>query len=81
MLRRGWVLLSMAAAVRFVLQVEFRRVPDVARRWRWSRGPMRTLTITIVAFNVTFGAAWAVPVLWALDRLGMRDVGFGLLTA
>lgn len=42
---------------------------------------MRTLTFTIVAFNVTFGAAWAVPVLWALDRLGMCDVGFGLLTA
>ena len=41
---------------------------------------MRTLFITIVAFNVTFGAAWAVLVLYAQERLGMNDVGFGLLT-
>lgn len=50
-------------------------------RWLWGHGPMRTLTITIVAFNVTFGAAWAVLVLYALDHLGMGDIGFGVLTA
>ena len=42
--------------------------------------PMRTLALTIVAFNVTYGAAWAVLVLYASERLGMDAVGFGLLT-
>ena len=42
--------------------------------------PMRTLALTIIAFNVTYGAAWAVLVLYASERLGMDAVGFGLLT-
>lgn len=50
-------------------------------RWLWEHGPMRTLTLTIVSFNVTFGAAWAVLVLYALERLEMGDIGFGVLTA
>jgi predicted MFS family arabinose efflux permease len=41
---------------------------------------MRTLALTIVAFNVTVGAAWSVLVLYAGERLGMDAVGFGLLT-
>jgi predicted MFS family arabinose efflux permease len=41
---------------------------------------MRTLALTIVAFNVTFGAAWGVLVLYANERLGMDAVGFGLIT-
>ena len=49
-------------------------------RWLADHPPMRTLFITIVAFNVTFGAAWSVLVLYAQERLGMDDVGFGLLT-
>jgi predicted MFS family arabinose efflux permease len=49
-------------------------------RWLLDHPPMRTLFITIVAFNVTFGAAWAVLVLYAQERLQMNDVGFGLLT-
>ncbi len=49
-------------------------------RWLWHHAAMRTLTITIVAFNVTFGAAWSVLVLYATDRLGMGEIGFGLLT-
>jgi predicted MFS family arabinose efflux permease len=49
-------------------------------RWLADHAPMRTLFITIVAFNVTFGAAWAVLVLYAQERLQMSDVGFGLLT-
>ena len=39
-------------------------------RWLADHPPMRTLFITIVAFNVTFGAAWAVLVLYAQERLG-----------
>jgi MFS family permease len=49
-------------------------------RWLLGHPPMRTLALTILAFNVTFGAAWSVLVLYAGDRLGMNEVGFGLLT-
>ncbi len=49
-------------------------------RWLLGHPPMRTLALTIFAFNVTFGAAWSVLVLYASDRLGMNEVGFGLLT-
>jgi len=49
-------------------------------RWLRDHRPMRTLVLTIVAFNVTFGAAWSVLVLYTGDRLGMDSVGFGLLT-
>jgi predicted MFS family arabinose efflux permease len=47
--------------------------------WLWHHAAMRTLTIAIVAFNVTFGAAWSVLVLYSSERLGMGDVGFGLI--
>jgi MFS family permease len=49
-------------------------------RWLVAHPPMRTLALTILTFNVTFGAAWAVLVLYAIERLGMDAVGFGLLT-
>jgi MFS family permease len=49
-------------------------------RWLLAHPPMRTLALTIVAFNVTYGAAWSVLVLYAGERLGMSSVGFGLLT-
>jgi MFS family permease len=49
-------------------------------RWLVHHPPMRTLALTILLFNVTFGAAWSVLVLYASDRLGMGAVGFGLLT-
>lgn len=49
-------------------------------RWLIGHPPMRTLALTIFAFNVTYGAAWGVLVLYAGDRLGMDAVGFGLLT-
>ena len=49
-------------------------------RWLVAHPPMRTLALTIFTFNVTFGAAWSVLVLYASERLGMDAVGFGLLT-
>jgi MFS family permease len=49
-------------------------------RWLLAHPPMRTLALTIVTFNVTYGAAWSVLVLYAGERLGMNEVGFGLLT-
>jgi predicted MFS family arabinose efflux permease len=55
---------------------------DIAEgfRWTWANGPVRTLTVTIVLFNVTYGAAWSVLVLYATQTLDMGPVGFGLLT-
>jgi MFS family permease len=54
---------------------------DVAEgmRWLWAHAPVRTLALTLTAFNVTFGAAFSVYVLYAHQRLGLGEVGFGLL--
>ncbi len=49
-------------------------------RWIAAHPPVRTLALVILAFNITWGAAWSVLVLWSQDRLGMGEVGFGLLT-
>lgn len=49
-------------------------------RWLMAHPPVRTLALTIVVFNVTFGAAWSVLVLYATERLGMNELGFGVLT-
>jgi MFS family permease len=49
-------------------------------RWLWRNRAVRTLALTIVTFNVTFGAAISVLVLYAVERLGTGEVGFGLLT-
>jgi MFS family permease len=59
------------------------RVRDDIRegwRWLWGHAAVRTLAITIFTFNVTFGAAWSVLVLYARQRLGMTALGFGLIT-
>jgi MFS family permease len=50
-------------------------------RWTWNHAAVRTLTLTIVTFNVTFGAAWSVLVLYATQRLGLGAIGFGLLSS
>jgi MFS family permease len=54
---------------------------DVAEgmRWTWHSPAVRTLTLAIVTFNVTYGAAWSVLVLYADERLGLGPVGYGLL--
>ncbi len=49
--------------------------------WVLHNDAVRTLALVIVSFNITWGAAWSVLVLYALDHLGMGEVGFGLLTA
>ena len=48
--------------------------------WLAHHAAMRTLVLTIFAFNVTYGAAWAVLVLYAGEQLHMSAIGFGLLT-
>ena len=54
---------------------------DIAEgfRWTWGNRAVRTLTITI-SFNVTYGAAWSVLVLYATEVLDLGAIGFGLLT-
>ena len=55
---------------------------DIAEGFRWVRhhAAVRTLVLTIFIFNITFGAAWSVLVLYATQRLGIGAIGFGLLT-
>jgi MFS family permease len=63
-----------------------RRVRGVGRDlvegllWAVRHPAVRTLSLTILIFNVTFGAAWSVLVLYAQQRLGLGAIGFGLLT-
>ncbi|GAA0431909.1 MFS transporter [Actinoplanes capillaceus] len=60
--------------------------PDVRReivegfRWVLHHPPVRTLCLTILIFNLSFGAAWSVLVLYTRDRLELGDFGFGLVT-
>lgn len=55
---------------------------DIVDGLRWLRGnpPVRTLAVIIVVFNVTWAAPWSVLVLWSLERVGIEEAGFGLLT-
>jgi predicted MFS family arabinose efflux permease len=56
---------------------------DIAEGFRWvyRHAAVRTLVLTVLIFNVTFGAAWSVLVLYATERLGLGEVGFGLVTS
>jgi MFS family permease len=58
----------------------FRQEMAEGIKWLVAHPPMRTLALTIFTFNVTFGAAWSVLVLYSAERLGLGPVGFGLLT-
>lgn len=48
-------------------------------RWLWNHAPLRTLAITVFVFNITFGAAWSLLVLIAIERLEVGEVGYGLM--
>ncbi|MCW2759317.1 MAG: major facilitator superfamily 1 [Nocardioidaceae bacterium] len=49
-------------------------------RWVWHHPPVRTLALTILTFNITWGCAWSVLVLYSRERLGLGEIGFGLIT-
>jgi predicted MFS family arabinose efflux permease len=55
---------------------------DIVEGVRWLVGnrPVRTLALVIVTFNITWAVPWSVLVLWALQRVGIDEAGFGLLT-
>jgi MFS family permease len=67
-------------AVRENLDTHVRQ--DIAEGVRWLMGnrPVRTLALVIVTFNVTWAAPTSVLVLWSLQRVGIDEAGFGLLT-
>ncbi|MCU1590355.1 MAG: major facilitator superfamily 1 [Frankiales bacterium] len=56
---------------------------DIAEGLSWvlHNPAVRTLVLTIFIFNITFGAAWSVLVLYAQQRLHLGAVGFGLITS
>jgi len=49
-------------------------------RWAARHAAVRTLVLTVLIFNVTYGAAWSILVLYAERQLGLGAIGFGLLT-
>lgn len=48
-------------------------------KWLLGHSAIRTLALVIFTFNITFGASWSVLVLYAQERLGLGEVGFGFL--
>lgn len=48
-------------------------------RWLWAHPPVRALALTIFLFNVTFWAPYSLYVLYATERLGVDEVGYGVL--
>ena len=81
-----------AAALIAKVQLEPRRTEAAVRspvrrevmeglKWLWTHAAVRTLAIMITAFNITFGAAFSIWVLYAKQRLGLDEFGFGLLLA
>lgn len=74
-----WKVTLTAAPVR---ETRTRVRHDIAEGFRWVVGhpAVRTLVLTIFTFNITYGAAWSVLVLYARNQLGLGSVGFGLLT-
>jgi predicted MFS family arabinose efflux permease len=80
----GAVLMSRIVLPRVARDPSVRRAVrhEIAEGFRWVRhhAAVRTLVLTIFIFNITFGAAWSVLVLYATERLGLGPIGFGLLT-
>lgn len=50
-------------------------------RWVWGHAAIRTLVLTILAFNITFGAVLGIRVLYVVEQLGLGDIGFGVFVA
>jgi MFS family permease len=73
--------ISVAAPERPAEPSHARREIAEGMRWLWHHPPVRTLALTVISFNVTFGAAISVLVLYADERLSAGEIGFGLLTS
>jgi MFS family permease len=60
-----------------------RVMADIAEgmRWLWAHATLRTLALLLGTFNLLGTAAFSVLVLLAQDKLGLGELGFGLLFA
>jgi MFS family permease len=56
---------------------------DIAEgvRWLWRHELLRLIALALCLMNVTYFGTYAVLVVWARERLGLGEVGFGLLLA
>ncbi|WP_345563918.1 MFS transporter [Nonomuraea rosea] len=77
---------ALVATVRPVPAQPYERAPGGLRaeiadgvRWLWRHPLMRTLALSMGLANVVFCAAFAVFVLYARQRLGLSEVGYGVL--
>jgi Transmembrane secretion effector len=54
---------------------------DIAEgvRWLWRQPTLRLLAVCLGLMNLTGAGTFAIWVLWARERLGVRGVGFGVL--
>ena len=54
---------------------------DIAEgvRWLWQHRLLRTLAVTMAFGNVVFCAAFAIFVLYVFERLGLGQLGYGVL--
>ncbi|MYS24730.1 Predicted arabinose efflux permease, MFS family [Streptomyces sp. DvalAA-14] len=50
-------------------------------RWLWREPVIRMLTLALCLMNVTLTAGFSIMVLYARDRLGLGDIGYGFLLA
>ncbi|MFE4613667.1 MFS transporter [Streptomyces niveus] len=50
-------------------------------RWLWNHRALRMLAVTMGLMNIAYGGAFAAYVLYARERLGLSEVGFGFLLA
>ncbi|WP_066370755.1 MFS transporter [Herbidospora mongoliensis] len=84
-------LLLVAAAIVLVTRITLPPRTEIPRQhamrelvegfgWTLRHAAVRTLALTILIFNFTFGAAWSVLVLYTQEQLGLGALGFGLMT-
>ncbi|GAA4834647.1 MFS transporter [Kitasatospora terrestris] len=50
-------------------------------RWLWNRSALRMLAVAMGLMNISYGGAFAAYVLYARERLGFSEVGYGFLLA
>lgn len=50
-------------------------------RWLWHHRVLRMLAVSLCLMNITFFGAFSILVLYARDRLGLSEVGYGVLLA
>ena len=80
----GLVALLPRSAGRATEPVERRRLRvEIAEgvRWLWHHRVLRMLAVSLCLMNLTLLGAFSILVLYARDRLGLPEVGYGLLLA